>query len=511
MTVSNSDNRKLHYPLSSPLTVDGETQPETVSNETVSGIFPLDSSQRINVVFNLSLDEYTMLATCVDIARDIGYGVDSYKVWLLWSRMVQGEIMLDCGDVADCVSVELSAGNAVLISSLVQNSINTGVGGNTNHINGEITTIPDRNRPTSLDEDIFPEFECNLDDLWAGIRNGIVQRLDDAARDVLEDLAAINDIPQRFQAFIDVIPVLGDIAEAIVILATEVIPDILNLYNAYSSEQQLDEIACDLFNMVCSECRYPTYREVYDYYSQLGYNLDGMDIQTVSPVIQKLSGMIAAVAPSSVVYNTMITFQLLILYIEAEFNGEAGKTTLYKYATLGNDYANDNWLQLCSGCTAQYMEYIFDFTKESYGSYRTGAFTGSIMSGDYIPGVGWRVSAINTTDGLMQVGLPFDPTWKVKAVAIDTSYPAGGTPNYWRTRIQSNSGANTVTGNMDTASAPYSKRQNFGVEISGFKEFAVRIPASLDTETALRRVAIKFIAGFAPSGSTLTNNPAFAP
>lgn len=500
MPFSDKGTRKLPFPLTSALEPVADTPNETISYGIVTG-FP-DETTRVNITLNLSLDEYVALATAIDVGRDIAFAEDSELIWWTWVRaFTEGNPSMSCADVADCVESEIVANNTDLINILTQNSISNGFS-NTNHVNGDITTVLDRNAPLSLDEPIVPEFECNLDKLWAGIRHGIVARLDDTARDMLEDLAAINDLPQRFQAFIDVIPVIGDIAEAVVEVTTEVIPDILNLYNSHSSEAVLDEIACDLFAMVCNQCEYPTFKQVYDYYSTLGYEMNSMEAQTLAPMVQKLGAMISAFQPASVVYHTMITFQLFTLYLNAVWNGNAGKETVFKFATLGEDYANDNWLQLCDTCDQAYMEFIFDFTQQSYSSYRTGNFSGSIMSGDYIAGVGWRVSAINTTDGLMQVGLPMLPEWQVKAVAIQTTAADGGTPNFWRTRIQSNSGAGTVTGNMNAADAPYAKRQNFANPITGFKEYAIRMPGSLESGLTLEKIAMKFVAGSAPLGST---------
>lgn len=322
----------------------------------------------IDIHFRMSMSQFTAIASAIDVGRDIAFGERSYELWRTWCKALIGEIVVNCEDIADCVESELVT-NQDLVNSVTTTVNNNGFG-DPNRLNENSTTIPTRQSASFNDTEVAELGSCDLDRLWGGIRHGIVQRLDDAARDLLEDLANINDVVQRYQAFIDVIPVLGDVAEAAVTFATEVIPDILNGYNAHSSEEQLDTIACDLFGMVCSECRYPTFKEIADYYATGGYDIGNLDAMSMLSMVTKLSGMITGALPPSVVYNTTIVFQLLVLYLGASFNGRSGPATLGKYARLGEDFGSDNWIDACETCDETYLVWVWDFTTQGKGQWQ---------------------------------------------------------------------------------------------------------------------------------------------
>lgn len=491
MPLSDKGSRKLPYPLNKTLEPIGDTPNETVDYATVLG-FP-DETTRVNITLNLSLDEYVALATAIDVGRDIAFADDSELIWFTWVRAFREGTVMACGDVADCIESEIAAGNTELINALTNNNISTGTGGNYNRVNGDVTTVLDRNPPLSLQETINPDFECNLDALWGAIRHGIVERLDDTARDLLEDLAAINDTPQRFQAFIDVIPVLGDIAEGVVTLATEVIPDILNLYDSYSSEAILDEIACDLFAMVCQECRMPTFEELYNYYSTLGYEMSTMEAQTMSAMMSKISTMVGSLQPSSIVYHSMITFQLFTLYLQAQWNGNAGISTITKWAKLGEDFGSNNWLDLCDSCDDQYAVLTLDFKTGQHESYKDGVtVTGAV----YVAGEGWR-AGVYGSGKRGDICIRFDPTWQIRGVGMKIS---GDTPAqrvfYRRPNWQSNTGI--VSPSAGTSCGEWTGAWDGYLSVSGYKEILFFWTCGANEVSTLEKITIIFDNGFAP-------------
>lgn len=415
--------------------------------------------------------------------------------------------VMACADVADCFESEIITN--VTLQTSVTNYVNSAGFGNPNRIDAENTKIADRNVSGFNEQKIKTQSQCNLDALWAGIRYGIVQRMDDLVRDTLEDLAVIPELGARVSAFIDIIPVVGDVVEATLNAVASAIPTLLDLYNAHSSEATLDEIACDLFSLVCAECRYPTHAELYNYYQSFAMPATPSISDFVLDVMmQLLSNPVGVVA--KVAYFTLQVWALGILYLQALFHGENGSETLYNFATLGEDFANDNWLQLCNACGEQYMEYVFDFTKEQYDSYRTGNFSGSIESGAYISGKGWHATGISGTDALMQVGLLVDATWQFVAIAYQASSQPGAQVIHWRPTPGSNSGA--VGTNMNLADAPYTQRANLVLaQKTGFKEVAFRLAFTLAADGYLQKVAFKFNAGSAPIGSTPVASPNYLP
>lgn len=496
-------SRSLPFPLRHPETFSIVSGEGDITHLTPD-IFPLDNDEKINIVLNLSLNEFVAIASSIDVGSDIAYGDNRNLVWWTWVRSFIGlAANMTCEQVADCIESEIDAGNTTLINKLTENNINTGTGGNYNRVNGDITTVLDRNPPLSLQSDVKELPNCDLNALWGGIRHGIVERLDDTARDLLEDLAAINDTPQRFQAFIDVIPVLGDIAEGIVTLATEVIPDILNLYNSYSSEAILDEIACDLFALVCSECRYPTFEELYNYYSTLGYDFSSMEAQTLAPMVQKIAAMIGTFQPSSIVYHSMITFQLFTLYLQAQWNGNAGTSTILKFAALGEDFGSNNWLDLCETCNEQYVLWTWDFTTQGQGEFYAD-LANTTSKAVFESGKGWR--AVPHSGGKrFNVNMLFDPSWEVRAAAMKFS-GTGGTDRTWYRRPTWAS-----TTGQQNASAGFSNAEWQGAwegygSVTGYNEAGFYASTTLANDLWLEKVSILFNVGKSPSGNAVSTN-----
>lgn len=412
--------RSLPFPLQNPEVPEyAENQDGVITNVTPN-FFPVDPDERIDVKFNMSFNEFTLFASAIDIGRDIGWGEQSIEVWWAWLRALIGVAgTMACEDVADCVESELVS-NTTLQNSITV-AINNAGFGDPNHVNAELTKINDRNPSGFTEQEINEQLLCNLDALWGGIRHGIVARMDDIVRDVLEDLAVIPELSARVSAFIDIIPVIGDVAEALVNQVAAVVPTLLNLYNAHSSEATLDEIACDLFSIVCNECRYPTWQELYNYYQSFAMTATPSIGEFVLHVMmQLLSNPVGVLAKSA--YFTLQVWALGILYLQALFNGQSGTNAINKFALLGEDFANDNWLQLCESCNEPLRYKIYDFRQESYSAYvnmLTGVGTDPLTRGVWVAGKGWQFTnwtGQNAVRGSFM--MPHDVSWKMRTVAV---------------------------------------------------------------------------------------------
>lgn len=194
---------------------------------------------------------------------------------------------------------------------------------------------------------------CDKDALWAGIRE-IVTRADAQGRDFIEELALINDKVEGVQRLIDLIPVLGDTIADITKFFTEATPDILNAYNAFSDPVALDVVACDLFEMVCLDCRYPTYEEIFNYFadnSVLNVIPLARTFRDVTPK-QLWEGVkaVSIINPAPLWY-TIQALQAWTLGIDGKFKTSYGRKTFQIWASFGEDLPNNNWEILCDGCS----------------------------------------------------------------------------------------------------------------------------------------------------------------
>lgn len=423
------DNEKWKRSLPFPL---GDSEyPEHV--EPASGVapnvtpdfFPYDEPDTlIDLHFKMSMSQFTAIASAIDIGRDIGFGERSYELWRTWCKALIGEITVNCEDIAECIESELTTN--IDLQNSVAITVNESGFGNPNSVNPTLTKLADRNDAGYQDEEIGElSLECDLNQLWGGIRYGIVERLDEAARDLLEDLALIPDIAERLIVFADIVPVIGDLAEGLAFQVSEVVPDLQNLFNSHSSLEVLDEIACDLFSMVCADCRYPTMGEVLDYYfsRSLGGVIAGS--ATLETLAQALVDVITGSA--SVAYFTIVSWELWILNAQATFAGLNGGKAISRMVELGEDFGNDNWQTLCDGCNENYAILYYDFKQSTYNSYPTAGGGFAQPQGTWFAGQGWRADKIGSGLGAgnfcAYIGIPFNSAHKVRAIAWKTSVP----------------------------------------------------------------------------------------
>lgn len=193
-----------------------------------------------------------------------------------------------------------------------------------------------------------PPPACDNDYLWSGLKE-IVTRIDQYGLDWLELLVANADLVQRIAEAIEVVPLLGSVASTGLDLLAGEAENLRNAYSAYSSESVIEEITCDLFALVCNDCRYPTHDELLNYYASLG-------IQTLQDYLElSFEYILSQVVASSgftnqVVYHTVNLFQLVIRGMNGEFLGQRGTRYISLWAKLGQDSPSSDHEVLCP-CT----------------------------------------------------------------------------------------------------------------------------------------------------------------
>lgn len=369
--------RGLHYPLDRAV----QTHADTPLGETVN-IFTWptpDPDERVRITHELSLNEYVGLATCVDVGSDIAFAEDAVKLWWIWVRSVNTVDF--CTQVAECIASNVVTQQAVI------NMLNQSGAINPNKIDPSTPQMNNRFPQTQRGQQIIPPpADCNLDELWGGIREGIVKYLDDTARNFLEDVVAQADKGERAASIISAIPLVGDLAASLITQFVELAPDLLNLFNAYSSESALDTAACGLFELVCAQCRYPTYDEVFSYFASAGISgLDDIANLTWTAITDLLFG--SSNLAALVCWHTIVAYELFTLYLGGTFLGRQGTKTLQIWADIGDELPSDNWELLCDACVPTGWGYEIDFTAE------LGLWT--VLHGTHVPGVGIVSETVN--------------------------------------------------------------------------------------------------------------------
>lgn len=360
---------------------------------------------------------------------------------------------MSCEEIADCIETDTVTQEAlaaalqtsVPLQDAVFNYVNKAGFGNPLHVSGTNTKIADVNPLGFESDDVKTLDNCDLNALWGGIRHGIVDRLDENLQDILQDISAIPTIIGRNAAWLDVVPVLGDIAEAIVTSLSSVVPTLLSLFEAYSSEATKDELACELFNLVCADCKYPTHEQIYNHFKNYGMpetpEIGEWVLETMTDLLTNPVGVVAKVA-----YFTLMTWQLGIIYLQSKINNATAEHQLRLWAGLGEDWANDNWLTLCDECQETYQKVVWDFSDGQQGwKIDTLAPIVGKWGGSY-----WETTNDATSANMrLKVSREIPRTAQVMAYKMEWEVVTGATTFFnrlwkWRPTVGSDSGAVTA-------------------------------------------------------------------
>lgn len=258
----------------------------------------------------------------------------AYTVYTDW---LNGGCSLDCDDVMGC------------LPTYTTDTLRAGTY-NTEKIDPSDTYVIETRFPTATREGeiLPPPTDCSNDELWAGILE-IITRIDGNGRDFWEIITAQADRIERVAEAIALVPLLGDIIGEGLALLAEIAPDMRDLYTAFSSQSTIEAIACDMFSIVCSECRYPTYQELYDYYSgqsALGAaNWENIAFDALVDVLLGTNG-----TSPGIVYMTTNIVQLWVLATGARFASTMGVNFIALWAGLGAASPSSGWELLCGGC-----------------------------------------------------------------------------------------------------------------------------------------------------------------
>lgn len=288
------------------------------------------------------------------------------------------EYAMDCQSVADCIETSTEVTNALTYNN---DQYATTDPNYLSEAGTESTTIiNNRFPPAEREQEIFDAPPgCDKDKLWAAIRY-IVERIDDNGRQMLERIVTKVDIWEKVIEFVGTVPIVGELAENVLKAFVGSVQDLLNAYDAHSSQTAMDEIACDLFEMVCAECRYPTFNEIADYYANFGItgvqDWVNLSLKAIVDYVTGSNGLAGLV-----VYFTVNTFQLWVLYAEATFVNASKAKVLRIWADIGEDYANNGWELLCNACADTSWAYELDLT-QALPAWVT------VANGNWVNGVG---------------------------------------------------------------------------------------------------------------------------
>ena len=263
-----SPRRDLSWDLLHPLTTHRTTEDDGEDCEPSSFVWPLDSDERVLVPFYLSLNEYNVLATAIDVGSDIAYGEDALRVTWLWLRNMRCKVPI-CDLITDallnCEDVQTALATLIATNPTIQDAIRGFVTEDTT-INNYITEIVDRLTEEQIAGKLMPD-DCANGNV-AGRVIAIVERMDVINADALEIIEVGTNDEEKIAAILEGIPLLGELPIGDIIDFTQdLLEDFGENYNAAVTTEWKDAVAEDLYCLAKGkpDCAL-TYQDIFDYF-----------------------------------------------------------------------------------------------------------------------------------------------------------------------------------------------------------------------------------------------------
>lgn len=396
-------SRRLPFPLSLSAALVNESR--LIYPEVPVVEFPDEDGEYL-LIMRVTPSLWTRICSAVDIGRDIGYPDESQALWDDFITALEGIYMpneSNCEDVLSCLladDVITSFGDAVL-SKLTDNVSDPNA-----------PLVESRGAQEMQGQSVSPTpSECDLDVIWSGI-DYLVRRLDENVRDFLEAVEVESNKAKRGARLISLVPGFGSIAASAIAFFVDIAEELLDLYNNGSSEALLDAVACDLFQLVCSQCRYPTWEELYTYFSQFGID-DMPDLGQLSLTLafDLILGTrnFAGVA----CFYTLNAIQCALALVNIKFNNLFGRNMLDTWVRVGAGDPSDGWVVLCGSCGDTWCKTVDLSTNDALvivnnshswmGSSRPNASSGN--AGLWVSGTGYSTRNITQVNGTQSKAL----------------------------------------------------------------------------------------------------------
>lgn len=326
--------RRLPWPLQYPLTTERTTEDDG-DHPPSSFVWPEDSDERVPILFSLSLNEYNVLASTIDVGSDIAYGEDALRVTWLWLRNMRIQVPI-CSLIIDCLENDTDTQQAIasliINNELVRNAVNQVAGKGAPMLPWEIEL------PVSQG--------CDLDKLFAQT-TGIIDQMNINNVDFLEILAAATAPARKLAAAISAIPIIETlpIDDAIDWVA-KMQAEIVTNYNSQYTSSLRDTYRCDLFCIAQekADCEL-SYGDIKTYFNnRLGAALDPANL--LMAIVQYT---ILGTWAGTTVVDIMMLNQISIWEVAGNWM-DINLRTLQAVTKISSNYPDSDWETLCENC-----------------------------------------------------------------------------------------------------------------------------------------------------------------
>lgn len=325
MTQPTGNIRKLKYPLTHTEGFEVVTGNETIKNIDLSNWSTTDLDERVNIVLNLSLNEYLALANTIDVGRDIAYGENSIYIWWLWVRSL--ESMNICASVLACIENNID----------VQNAIQATVGGDP-YIEGN----PEKWQRQAIE----PVTGCNNDATWGYVKS-LWNFMNQQNIDFLEYLDEATNTGEQISKMMSAIPLFGLLPfDELVDWLASLGEYNLDAYNSSITVAINEKIWCDLFCIAKDNNCSLTFEQIWDYFLE---EFGGLNFPTLGATFAELAlYMVTGSYLNDRIVYLWTLIQLGVAFIGGRFLGISTMNQLAVHAQIGDP--DNDWQLLCSDC-----------------------------------------------------------------------------------------------------------------------------------------------------------------
>lgn len=417
MPLGYDESRRLSYSLRQPLPQNAATSATVVPQLS----WPTeDETEQVNIVIRLSLQEYATLASAIDVGRDIAYGADSNKVWLLWLRILYS--MSLCDDIADCIET----------SEAVQSAINTIV---TKQLTGASSTAPTPISPAETAENLLPSgYTCDESHL-CGMSRWVVTNLHDGVLQLLQQLENATNLWELAAEFVDNVEVVSYYGAALE-FATWTQDQLIEYYDLAWSTTVEDTITCKIYCLIEPECELTVDLLIQAYEELITETFTLPDVNDILAIFNWLVGLDYETMTSTLIVATFHWFILQALrFGSVALNFTAGIRSFKQMVATGEDETDTYCASNCD-CPAEGVA-EFDFASGELGfspasagqaTYSDGAWHQIDNSGN---GRLFLKKAIPSGTTIIGVGVEFlrddgSVSWTYKALLRDDIASSSG-------------------------------------------------------------------------------------
>lgn len=348
MTQPTGSTRPLLGPLKNTLDMVSSTPDETIVFNTLAEWPTTDSDERVDLVFNLSLNEYVALAESIDVGRDIAFGDNSILIWFIWVRTLKA--MSICDAIIACIEDPESGVSDAIVNTVLNNT------------SAQDISVAQGQNDLVLGLDNNPE--CDLDILWGGI-NHLVDQMDTNNIDALQILEVVTNVGEWVtDVAAGIFGVDASIIAAMLEWALYIQDNILENYEAQITTSYMDTVKCGLFCIAKENDCVLTPTDLLDYF----YGRLASQLSFGSLLVESLEFIVLGVWSGSEIADAMMLSQLVFRAQLGTWFDSIAFRSIDLDMRLGYDDPSDDWELLCD-CPEPTYYLELDATNSQGGVY----------------------------------------------------------------------------------------------------------------------------------------------